>query len=427
MAETGLRRVAALACTREIAAHQKTWFAEIRARAGDGEPVAVVSADSPHELFRALDIPYIVVQWWSSVLAAKQLGPRYLARLAEAGYPDDREQYNALPFGEVLDGGGDGGGDAAWGGLPHPTFLQCALGTDGLRHLFEAWADECGARFFPLERTVDIRPELPVAWWDELPHHWDRVLPAERLDALAEELEELAGHLARATRRRFSRDRLEEVMALANAQAEANRRARDTIAASPGMPVPVGETMPAVMIPQWHRGSPWARDAAQGFAAEVERRCASVEGGGELRLMWLGRGLWSSLGFYDAFRASGADFVWSMYLGLAADGYARYLDGRDPLRALASRFVPMGEELRMPTWSSAWHLKEARLHRVDGAVSVGEDAYFSARLLEAHDIPVLEIAANNVDRRTWDETGLTVEIARFLDERVRPARARRTA
>ena len=85
----------------------------------------------------------------------------------------------------------------------------------------------------------------------------------------------------------------------------------------------------------------------------------------------------------------------------------------------------MGDELRMPAWSAAWHLKEARLHQVDGVVSLGEDDYFSVRRLEAAGIPVLSIAADNVDRRTWDEDGLKAVISRFIEERALPAAERR--
>jgi len=182
-------------------------------------------------------------------------------------------------------------------------------------------------------------------------------------------------------------------------------------------------------VPQWHRGSSWARDAAAEFHAELSGRVAAGAAacpGEQVRLMWLGRGLWSSLGLYQYFQDTyGAVFVWSMYLGLAADGYARYFDGRDPLRALAARFVTVGDELRMPAWSAAWHVKEATLHQVDGVVSLGENDYFSVRRLEAAGIPVLSLAADNVDRRTWSEDELKASIARFIEERALPAAERR--
>jgi hypothetical protein len=218
-------------------------------------------------------------------------------------------------------------------------------------------------------------------------------------------------------------------MHLANEQAEHNAAARDLVAATVPAPVSIAETMPAVMVPQWHRGSAWARDAAAGFSAEVSQRAndgAAACPEERIRLMWLGRGLWSSLGLYQHFQDTyGAVFVWSMYLGLAADGYARYFEGRDPLRALAARFVTVGDELRMPPWSAAWHVKEARKHQIDGVVSLGEDDYFSVRRLEAAGIPVLSIAADNVDRRTWSEDGLKAAISRFIEERARPAAERR--
>ena len=426
MAErAGVRRQPELACTPRFTRHQREWFAQVRERAAAGEPVAVLSADSPHEIYRALDIPYVVVQWWSSVIAAKQKAPGYLSALAAAGYPDDSEQYNSLPLGELL----AADSDAPWGGLPRPAILQASLSGDAMRQLFETWAGRSGAAFYPMEHSVDVRDDLPEAWWEELPEHWDRFVPAQRLDLLTDELTGLIQVLEQTTGRRFSETRFIEAMHLANEQAEQNRAAREIVAATVPAPVSIAETMPAVMIPQWHRGSAWGRDAAAEFRAEVEQRAAAgtaVCPDERVRLMWLGRGLWSSLGLYQRFQEEyGAVFVWSMYLGLAADGYARYFDGRDPLRALAARFVTVGDELRMPSWSAAWHVKEARKHQIDGVVSLGEDDYFSVRRLEAAGIPVLSIAADNVDRRTWDEETLGRAIASFIEDRVRPAARRR--
>jgi 2-hydroxyglutaryl-CoA dehydratase, D-component len=421
-----MRRQTELECTAEITRYQRDWFKTVNARVADGEPFAVLSADSPHEIYRAMDIPYVVVQWWSSVIAAKQLGPTFLQSLADAGYPDNHDQYNSLGLGELLANKPE---IAPWGGLPRPTFLQAALATDGLRDVYDAWAYHSGAILFPFERTVDIRNDPPENWWDELPRNWNTFLPRARVDVLEQDLTDLIQLLKSKTGRRFSDDRLAEVMQLANEQAEFNLATRDLIAKTRPAPVSATETMPAVMIPQWHRGSVWARDAAARLSAEVSHRVETGKAvcpSESVRLMWIGRGLWSSLGLYQWFQEHhDAVFVWSMYLGLAADGYARYVGDGDPVRALASRFVPMGEELRMPTWSSAWHLKEALLHQVDGVVSLGEDDYFSVKRLEAAGIPVLSIKADNVDRRTWAEEELIEIIGTFIEERARPAARRR--
>jgi 2-hydroxyglutaryl-CoA dehydratase D-component len=427
-ATTSLRRRPELECTREFARHQREWFAEVRARALDGEPFAVLSADSPHEIYRAMDIPYVVLQWWSSVIAAKQRAPEYLRRLAQSGYPDASEQYNSLPFGELLTADPD---TAPWGGLPAPTIIQTATSSDATRQLFESWAARAGAEFLALERTVDPRMEIGARWWEELPERWDEFLDGPRLDLLTEELIGLVAVLERLTGRRFSETRFAEILTLANEQAEHNRATRDLVAATVPAPVSIAETMPAVMIPQWHRGSHWGRDAAARLREEVAARVQAGEAAcpsERIRLMWLGRGLWSSLGLYQALgERHGAVFVWSMYLGLAADGYRREFADRDPLRALAARFVCVGEELRMPTWASAWHLEEARRHSIDGVVSLGEEDSFSVRAFEAEGIPVLSLRADNVDRRTWSEDQLAAEVGEFIERRVRPVAERRRA
>ena len=61
-----------------------------------------MNADAPHEIFRAMDIPYVVVQWWSSLISAKQQAAGCLEALRAAGYPDNNEQYSALGLGETL-------------------------------------------------------------------------------------------------------------------------------------------------------------------------------------------------------------------------------------------------------------------------------------------------------------------------------------
>src|SRR5690554_1724837 len=111
---TAARLASAVAATR----HQKEWFARITERARSGEPLAFVNADAPHEILRALDIPYVVTQWWSSIIAAKQAGPAAMERLLARGLPDFSLQYDAMPLGEQ-DLPAE---QRPWGGLPAPDF-----------------------------------------------------------------------------------------------------------------------------------------------------------------------------------------------------------------------------------------------------------------------------------------------------------------
>ena len=133
--------------------------------------------------------------------------------------------------------------------------------------------------------------------------------------------------------------------------------------------------------------------------------------------MWVGRGLWSEMGFYQKWEDShGAVFVWSMYLALAADGYIRDLSGgRDPLRALASRVICMGDELRMPTWAGPWHVHEAQTHQVDAAVALQDADPFVVRALRAAGVPVLELTADNFNRENEDGAAIDAAITAFIE------------
>jgi len=140
-----------------------------------------------------------------------------------------------------------------------------------------------------------------------------------------------------------------------------------------------------------------------------------------VRLMWIGRGLWFNLGFYQHFqREYGAVFVWSMYLAIAADGYPRYCGA--PLRQLAARFAAFTDFLGMPGWAEPWYLKEARSHGIDGVVHLvtaeSRSPYFVTKALEDAGIPVLEIDANNADARDWDDDAFVRGLSEFIERRV---------
>ncbi|MFV2195348.1 2-hydroxyacyl-CoA dehydratase [Nocardiopsis sp. LOL_012] len=409
-----------LETARAALAHQRAWFARLHERAAEGTPVALVNADTPHEILRTMDIPYVVAQWWTSIIAAKGRGQDYLRLVRERGLPDDIEQYNALSLGSLLDPEPE---SAPWGGLPRPSLVLGETTGDAARKIFDVWGAEPGTTFFPLESAAEA--EVPERWWELMPHRWEEAVGTDRIDLMAEELTGLVRFLEATTGRVFSEARFDEVMALANEQAEWNRRTRDLIAAARPCPVHVTDTFPAVMVPQWHRGTEWARDAARALHDEVAERVRSGRaacGGERLRLMWVGRGLWFDLDFYRRFEDShGAVFVWSMYLAIAADGYARH--GGEPMRALAARFAAFSDQLYTPPWSSEWYVKEARHHGVDGVVHLVSDdergGYFTTRALEAAGIPVLELHADNVDARTGGEVlGRTVR--EWLEREVAP-------
>jgi benzoyl-CoA reductase/2-hydroxyglutaryl-CoA dehydratase subunit BcrC/BadD/HgdB len=408
----GGRSRKALEATRSFGAYQREWFASVRARAAAGEPFAVVNADAPQEVLRAFDIPFVVNQWWASIVGAKQRTRAYLDALAAHGYPDDVDAYSSMGLAAGL----DPEGEAPWGGLPAPTLLEC-VASQGAGRLYESWSRASGAPLLTFARTIESRvDDLPTRWWDDLPHRWDEVIEPERLDLMEAELRASIAKVEDLTGRTFDPVRFAEVMDLVNEQEEHYRATRDLIAQTRPAPVGIADTMPATMVPQWHRGTEWGRDAARAFHDEVRARAEAGEAacpGERLRLMWVGRGLWRDMGFYQRFEEShGAVFVWSMYLALAADGYLRYTrEDQDPLRALAARFVTMGDELRMPAWAAPWHVHEARTHGIDAAVAIDDaDPHVVAALREAG-VPVLQLGIDN----TAGDADLDAAVRAFLD------------
>lgn len=416
----GRRSRKTLASTSDFGAWQRDWFADVRARA-EGGPFAVVNADAPQEILRAMDVPYVVNQWWASIVAAKQHGRRHNALLRAADYPADVEGYSAQGLAAALDPDPASG---AWGGLPKPDILSLTAASDAGTKLFEAWARETDATLLSFPRTIDSRWDIPTDWWNDLPERWEQTLEPERLDLMTAQLSESIARLEAVTGRKFQMARFLEVMNLVNEQEDYYRRTRDLIAATTPAPAGIADTMPATMVPQWHRGTTWGRDAAKRFYEEVAARAAAGEAacpGERVRLMWVGRGLWSDMGFYQRWEEShGAVFVWSMYLGLAADGYLRTFEGeRDALRALAARFVTMGDELRMPTWAGAWHVKEARTHGVHGAVAIDDADPFVLEALERAGVPVLRLPMGNM---SVDGETLENRVTAFIEG---PVEARR--
>lgn len=396
---------------------QRDWFAGLREQVAAGAPLAVVNANAPQEILRAMDIPFVVNQWWASIVAAKQQSGRYFRLLRDQDYPADVEAYSAQGLAAAFDNDAE---NAPWGGLPKPDFLAAVTGTDATSRIFRHWAMETGADLYLYQRSFDSRWQIPTDWWEDLPGDWDRHLEPERLDLMEGELRAHVARLETATGKQFDPARFAEVMDLVNEQEEWYRRTRDLIAATYPAPVSIVDTMPATMVPQWHRGSVWARDAAKALYEEVAARAAAGDAAclnERVRLMWVGRGLWSDMAFYQRWEEShGAVFVCSMYLSLAADGYIRHHDrGRDPMRALAARFVTMGDELRMPTWAGAWHVRDARIHGVHGAVALTDADPFVLRALEEAGVPVLRLDLDNYNQESADATAVDRAVTRFIE------------
>lgn len=408
---------------RENSAYNKAWFATLQERVGAGEQLAFVNADVPTELFKAMDIPVVVNQWWGAVIAAKQKSPAYFGALGEAGYRGNLCKYCSLALASAL----SEDADPPWGGLPKPALLVSGNDCGALHAIFGLWAERFDIPLFRLDRAESRRRPQP-GWLDRLRDGAEAIFGPEVIDYLADQYGELIAFLERHTGKRFDAGKLESVLRLVNEQEDEYRRTRDLISATRPAPLNIADQMPATMIPQWHRGGDWARDRAALFRAETESRIAAGDAAApneQIRLMWLGTGLWYNLGFYEYFEKKyGAVFVWSIYTAIAADAYPT--DGADPLRVLAARMTKIQALLNTPPWNIAWFLQEARRAGIDGVVSLnggtqddcretfGFHALLRAAFAEAG-IPVLRLGADNADARAWDDDAMRARVGAFIE------------
>ena len=412
-----------LACTADAKAFQKAFGAELKRRVVEnGEPFAVAQADTPHEIFHALDIPVVTNQWWSAYISAKRLSTRYFAALDELGFPPNRCNYCSLGLACTL---ADDPATAPWGGLPRPTVLVARLTCDCIQHVFSAWAAALGTDFFPLEAPAwaETLPE----WYRHSHDRWDEVYGKGRIELLSAECCDLVALLERKTGRKLDMQRFTTLMERINEQETLLAEAAVLAGETRPCPVSVLDQMTNTMIPQWHRGSDWAVAHARRFRDEVRERSRAgigIAADEKLRLMWVGAGLWHDTSFYAALEERlGAVFVWSMYLPFAGAQYIRELKGR-PLEALASRICSMNEVLHLPPWMPEWLVSEARRCGVDAAVvlvppdnRLSQSGTLLARdALEAAGVPTLPLSADMVNASRWDRDAAVAAVERFLQE-----------
>ena len=410
-----------LQCTAEATAFQKAFGADLRERVVErGEPFAVAQADTPHEIFHAMDIPIVSNQWWSAYISAKRLSTRYFAVLDELGFPPNRCNYCSLGLACSL---ANDPATAPWGGLPKPTVLVARLTCDCIQQVFGQWADVLGTDFFPMEAPAWSRT-LPE-WFRHSRDRWEEVYEPRRIDLMTAEIRELIALLERKTGRTFELARLERLMERINEQESYLAEAAHLAGTARPCPVSIIDQMPNTMIPQWHRGSDWAVAHARRFRDEVRARVVAgigIAAQERVRLMWIGAGLWHDTSFYQALEERlGAVFVWSMYLPFAGAQYIRDMQGR-PLEALASRICSMNEVLHLPPWMPEWMVSEAKRCGIDAAVMLvppdnrlsQSGTLLTREALRAAGVPVLELRADMVDAKSWDRDAAVGSVEAFL-------------
>lgn len=425
------RSVKKLEAPKLASAYQKQWFQGLRKRVNeDGEPFAIVGAYFPMEILRAMDIPFVVTQWWSAICAAKQMSGRYFDNLLREGYRDDLCSYCGTCFAGSLDPNPEEG---PWGGLPNPTILIAESSCGSLRKIYELMGKKYGAKVYCLERTSCTY--TPEKWWELAPYRWEELYEPHRLDFVEEDLRNLIHFLETETGRQMDENKLIEVLNTVNEQENYYKMARDLIAESVPSPVSVTDTVNAVMMAQWQRGTKWAAEHAKFFYEEIKSR---QEAGltaipnEKIRLMWIGIGLWQNLAFYQHFEEKyGAVFIWTMYLALAADQYPRYNIEKNPIRALASREISLRDGLHVFPMNADWFIHEAEHNHIDGIVFLNQpeggcadspvnDNEITIQAIRNAGYPVLNFRVTALNGRHWNQEKAIATIEEFLENEVIP-------
>lgn len=422
--ETGRRSHKMLASTGAANAYQKQFGADLKRRVvDDGEPYAIVQADTPHEIFHAMDIPIVTNQWWAAYISAKQLSGRYFDVMTKHGYPENACKYCSLGLACTL---ANDPATAPWGGLPKPAVLVARMTCDCIQHVFTQWAAALGSEFFPMEAPAWEHKD--PGWFARSRTEWRSVYDPDRIALMVAEMRDLIALLENRTGKRFDEAKFQHLMEQINVQEGMIWEAAQAIGTARPCPVSIAEQMPNTMIPQWHRGSDWAVAHARRFRDEVMARVDAGLGAAaneKVRLMWIGAGVWHDPGFYQALEETlGAVFVWSMYMPFAGPAYIRDLDGR-PMEALASRICGMNEVLHLPPWMNGWMVSEAARCGIDAAIMLmppdnrlsQSGNKITARSLEDAGVPVLVIDADMVDAKTWDHDAMVATVGRFLHEK----------
>jgi hypothetical protein len=148
-----------LEVSRSLRAYQREWFASLRSEVFEqGRPYVIGTALTPHEIFEALDLPFIADVWYSGLVAARRQSGYYSDYLSKRGFHDGLSRYAALTLAVLLD---EENPDKPWGGLPPPALVTSDRGSG------EIIAERFGVPFILTEHPAAQR--LSGKIWTRVP------------------------------------------------------------------------------------------------------------------------------------------------------------------------------------------------------------------------------------------------------------------
>jgi benzoyl-CoA reductase subunit B len=395
-----------------IHSHENAWFERFREQVIDGQrPYVFSTLLIPRELFEALDLLCLEDM---SVVTGLKAPAHYSEVLAEHGFHPGLGGATALGNGLALGVALAARDPQRFCGMPKPALVVSTAG-DRAAQIMAAYY---GVPYFGIEIPAVSR--ITPTWWDLSRWHWEDLDESHRIDLVVEQYRAIIAECERITGKQLDVDRLREIVAHVNRQEEYFDEVRNMICAAPKMPFRMGDAEHIVLTIQHNRGTEWSLEQARAFRDEVAARIEQRQWicpGEKLRLMWNGMLLRHDREFFERLETThGVVFARSLFLSLASDGYIRY-GLRDPVRALASRYVTMNQQAHIPPLSTAWVVHEAKRHRIAGALhQLPWEWYdFMSRALEDAQIPVLKLRRHPA---SWDKEEFRRLVTDFVETRL---------
>jgi hypothetical protein len=337
---------------------QRDWLASTRDRVKRGEPFAICNGDEIEEIFIAMDVPVLAVNYWNFLIQAKDQDIHYTKILNERGYPGPH--LYALGLASTMSPEG-----APWGGLPQPTIMVGSTRNEMETRVTELWAREFGCHYFLMDHgfpSPAMRPQ-PEDYWNYTFERWEELVDPHRLEYRIEQEKQLVSFVEQITGRGFSVTKLKQSMELLNEQMDYWIKTRLLIAEAPKCPVHIRDQM-SMYQAMWHRGTELGRDLIKEYYEETRERVKNGFAAYDEERFRL---------FYNVQNPPWHDFVEQKFSAVTVccsysgipDCYARKIYNNDPLRALAARHLflfGMGPK-RI--------LREALSHRCDAVIANG--------------------------------------------------------
>jgi benzoyl-CoA reductase/2-hydroxyglutaryl-CoA dehydratase subunit BcrC/BadD/HgdB len=400
---------------------QRQYYNRLKERVAQGEPFIWFNVGVPMEIMHAMDLPCLCHPNWSAIIAAKQMAGYYLNVVNERGYFRDLCRYCAVPMGYFLDHKPE---KAPWGGLPTPSAFILDVADDPVMRIYELIAKDLNVPLYLWDHTMIDTP-AEQGFWDS-PGGIEAYSYQEpwRLDYAVKETEGLISFLETITGKSLSEAKLREVMERSNEQFDYIQKAMDLAALVP-TPMGPGDHMANLLTTQFFRGHEFGLAQAKRIYEELKERVDRGEAAYDkekIRLMYLWVPNWFTPGFMNHFEDKyGAVFAWIGYLPLITKQLIRR-DLRDPLKALAARYVHY-TEFGLPPWWQEINLSEAKRFKIDGAIyPIAESCkllcgplHMTVKAFKDAGIPTLEIRSDMVDVRDWDDAKMKAQVSSFIE------------